>query len=96
MKTTYTIAAIAMFAVILGMSAIAPAMADKKDKIFVCHFSEAEFEGEVEIEPAHWQVIHINENGWNGHEDHNDGAGLSDDRGTEAEMIVTCTERNNS
>ena len=46
MKTTYTIAAIAMFAVILGMSALAPAMAAPNDKandkaraekITICH-----------------------------------------------------------
>ena len=46
MKTTYTIAAIAMFAVILGMSALAPAMAikpdaDGKHKIEFCHYQEA-------------------------------------------------------
>ena len=43
MKTTYTIAAIAMFAVIMGMSAIAPAMAVPKGNsgnadTEVCHF----------------------------------------------------------
>ena len=46
MKTTFTIAAIAMFAVILGMSALAPAMAAphenasdkaKVGKISICH-----------------------------------------------------------
>ncbi len=46
MKTIYTIATIAMFAVILGMSAIAPAMAEKPDdngkhKIKFCHYQEA-------------------------------------------------------
>ena len=45
MKTTLAIAAIAMFAVILGMSALAPAMAakpDQADKIWVCHFADTE------------------------------------------------------
>jgi hypothetical protein len=46
MKTTYSIAAIAMFAVILGMSALAPAMASKPidgvdHKIQFCHYQEA-------------------------------------------------------
>ena len=47
MKTTYAIAAIAMFAVILGMSALAPAMASRPDvntgehKIEFCHYQEA-------------------------------------------------------
>jgi len=49
MKTTYTIAAIAMFAVILGMSAIAPAMAGKPitgedHKIKFCHYQEEKLE----------------------------------------------------
>ena len=46
MRTTYTIAAIAMFAVILGMSALSPAMAvkpdaDGKHKVEFCHYQEA-------------------------------------------------------
>ncbi len=46
MKTIYTIAAIAMFAVILGMSALAPAMASKPNanvdhRIIFCHYQEA-------------------------------------------------------
>lgn len=45
MKTTYTVAAIAMFAVILGMSALSPALAtqpdaDGKHKIEFCHYQE--------------------------------------------------------
>ena len=47
MKTTYTVAAIAMFAVILGMGVLAPAMASKpgdyedgKHKIEFCHYQE--------------------------------------------------------
>jgi hypothetical protein len=46
MKTTYTIAAIAMFTVILGMGVLAPAMASKpvageNHKIEFCHYQEA-------------------------------------------------------
>jgi hypothetical protein len=47
MKKTYTVAAIAMFAVILGMSALSPAIASKagdyedgKHKIEFCHYQE--------------------------------------------------------
>ena len=87
MKTTYTIAAIAMFAVILGMSALSPALAAKADKIWVCHFEEEEEvidpETELptgEIIPAHYAVIHISENGWNGHQNHVDPNGQSDFR----------------
>ena len=46
MKTIYTIAAIAMFAVILGMGVLAPAMASRPDssgdhKSDLCHYQEA-------------------------------------------------------
>lgn len=47
MKTTLTIAAIAMFAVMLGVSAFAPVMADKEtapgqNKVGICHYDEDE------------------------------------------------------
>ncbi len=98
MKTTFTIAAIAMFAVILGMSSLAPAMAAPAEKIWVCHFSEAvvdETTGEV-IEEATWKLIHINGNGWNGHENHNDGGdpAVFDEQGTEEDMTALCDLRN--
>jgi hypothetical protein len=69
MKSTYTIAAIAMFAVILGMGALSPAMAGK-DKVDLCHYSametiEEEIDGElVEVTiPEHWKTINISQNG---------------------------------
>ena len=100
MKTTYTIAAIAMFAVILGMSALAPAMAakpDKADKIWVCHFEDDEEVIDLdtglptgEIISAHYSVIHISENGWNGHQNHEDVNGVEDfrDEVTNDEVVV--------
>ena len=116
MKTTYTIAAIAMFAVIMGMSAIAPAMAGKPaqaDKIWVCHFAEAEQEIDPltglpavdenkipVITPAHYVVIHISENGWNGHQNHLDGNEDVDYRDFETndEVLVSaeCVVRNDA
>ena len=115
MKTTYTIAAIAMFAVILGMSALAPAMAvkqDKADKIWVCHFADIEVVIDPETQlpvidpltglevtiPAHYDVIHISENGWNGHQNHYDGTPEQDYRDFENndEDLVreVCLDRN--
>ena len=79
MNTKLSIAAITLVAVIMGMSALAPTMAVKPDpKIWVCHFAEAEevFDDGLptgEIIPAHYVVIHISENGWNGHQNHFDG-----------------------
>jgi len=84
MKTTYTIAAIAMFAVIMGMSAIAPAMADHKTEktvnersnaqTLVCHFFEEETDEETgDVTDAHWDGLLTNSNGaTNGHQKHGD------------------------
>ena len=63
MKTTLTIAAIAMFAVILGMSALAPAMADRSNgqKSLICHFEAAHFDEDLQEDvPAEWVVINVN------------------------------------
>ncbi len=93
MKTTYTIAAIAMFAVIMGMSAIAPAMADHKKtdpnnessnaRTLVCHLFEEEFDEETEVTTdAHYDGLLTNNNGaTNGHLKHGDkliGAGVDE------------------
>ena len=79
MKTIYTIAAIAMFAVILGMSAIAPAMATKPNaetgnhKYVICHYQEAKdtdrFGIPLEISiPEAYVVIEVDNKGkMNGH-----------------------------
>ena len=83
MKTTYTIAAIAMFAVIMGMSAIAPAMADHKKtdpnndrsnaRTLVCHLFEEETDEEGVTTDAHYDGLLTNNNGaTNGHLDHGD------------------------
>lgn len=99
MKTTYAIAAIAMFAVMLGMSALAPAMAakpDKVEKIWVCHFAEAE-EGEVDVNgdlvEDQWKVINISGNAKKAHVDkHTDGE-FYDIELTEDEVNVgTCSD----
>jgi len=68
MNRIQTIAAIAMFAVVLGMSAISPAMA-AKNKVDLCHYSAEEIvvddlgvpTGDVILE--HWKIINISQNG---------------------------------
>ena len=104
MNTKLALTAIAMFAVILGMSALTPAMAVKPDtKIWVCHFAEAEdvLEDGIptgETIPAHYVVIHISENGWNGHQNHVDGNEDGDFRDFQNndEVVVRneCADRN--
>ena len=63
-----------MFAVVLGVSAFAPAMAaqgnpNSNATTQVCHFFEAEFDDDgFETSPAQWGVLHTNSNGaTNGH-----------------------------
>ena len=81
MNDKLTLAAIALFAVILGMSSLAPAMA--KADTTICHFAETEFltdpdTGEVITDPdtgdpivveeAHWMFLTLNNKGAaNGH-----------------------------
>ncbi len=74
MNKTISLAAIAMFAVIMGMGAFAPAvLADKPTEVRLCHWGD----GLDEIDPADdaWEVITVNSNGHlNGHMDrHTDG-----------------------
>ncbi|MGV7226896.1 MAG: hypothetical protein ACQ9CV_08270 [Nitrosopumilus sp.] len=94
MKTTYTVAAIAMFAVVLGLGVLSPALA-AKDKIDLCHYSAEETilvdttgdgVGDTEqVIPEHWKIINISQKGnaVNAHEsnhaqDNGDGTFTSD------------------
>lgn len=99
MKTTYTIAAIAMFAVILGMGALSPAMAVKMDKIDVCHFAEEEIEidpltGDEIVTPAEWKVINISGNAEKAHVGkHTDGESF-DEKISDEFTVQNCLDRN--
>ncbi len=77
MKTTYTIAAIAMFAVILGMSAIAPAMASPNDKhnpkTLVCHFDrDTNDDGDETTDDRAWIEKMVNKHAKIAHLGHGD------------------------
>ncbi len=83
MKTTYTIAAIVMFAVMLGLSTLSPAIAAKAPKVDICHFAEEETIFDEEDNPiglieAHWKILNVNKNGAdNGHVgNHGDDTGF--------------------
>lgn len=84
MNHIQTISAIVMFAVVLGVSSLAPALA--KADTTICHFTETEYltdpdTGAIITDPdtgdpivseaAHWQVITVNNKGaTNGHIGH--------------------------
>ncbi len=99
MKTTLSIAAIAMFAVMLGISSLSPAMAAKMDKIDVCHFAEEEIEidpetGEETVTPAEWKVININGNAQKAHVGkHTDGENF-DELISDEFTVEDCLARN--
>ena len=80
MNTKLSIAAIGMFAVIIGMSMFSPAMAAKQGKFDVCHFEEEQIiltdsngDGVIDgsdtpiVVPAEWEVININGNALSAH-----------------------------
>ncbi len=80
MKTTYTIAVIAMFAVTLGLGLMSPALASQPDengkhKTLLCHFQEEKtiiVDEEPVIIPAEWALIDVDNKGkMNGHFDKN-------------------------
>jgi len=53
MNSKLAITAIIMFAVIMGISALGPAMAAKAPKSDVCHFSEEEIDPVTGASPQH-------------------------------------------
>jgi hypothetical protein len=81
MKTTYSIAVIAMFAVTLGLGLMSPALATQPDadgehKTLLCHYQEAETitndDGSTTVIPAEWALIDVDNKGkMNGHFDKN-------------------------
>jgi len=90
MNNKLAITAIVMFAVVMGIASMTPAMA-AKNKVDLCHYSAEEIlvdelgmpTGEVILE--HWKIINISQNGKavNAHEanhtqDNGDGTFTSD------------------
>jgi len=74
MNRILTIPAIAMFAVVLGLGVLSPAMAapgnpNSNATVEVCHFFEEEFDEETNaVIDAHWGVLHTSFKGaQNGH-----------------------------
>jgi len=98
MTKRLAITAIVMFAVMLGISALTPAMAVKADKIDVCHFSEEEIEidtdGVETIIPAEWKIINISGNAEKAHVGkHTDGERF-DEKISDEFTIDACFARN--
>jgi hypothetical protein len=68
MNSKLAITAIVMFAVVMGIASMTPAMA-AKNKVDLCHYSaEEEVLDEFgvptgEVIPEHWKIINISQNG---------------------------------
>jgi len=89
MNKITTLAAISMFAVMMGMSAFAPAFAvgSNGQKTTLCHFEAAYFDEVNQVEvPDTWSVIDVNSRslpahmGDEDHEGHGDEIILNDDQ----------------
>jgi len=101
MNKKLTLAAIAMFAVIVGMSALAPAMAAKQGKILMCHYDAITYDefGTPISGTDDWIVISINQNAESAHAGiHTDGESydfvVNDDDGDDTNDSQDCTDRN--
>jgi hypothetical protein len=77
MNTKLALAAIALFAVTMGISMLSPAVAAKMDRVEICHFAEEETvlvdtDGDgipdtPVVEPAQWLRITVNGNSVDAH-----------------------------
>ena len=98
MNRTLTFTAFAMFAAMMMIAPLGSSVfAEKKDKVDVCHFSEAEIEIDLEtgeeviVEEEQWAAININGNAVDKHlQNHVDT--LIDDSDEPAEGTITTTD----
>lgn len=96
MNRITALSAIALFAIVLGLGVVSPAMAAKEPKVDVCHFAEEETvvdsEGVETVIPAHWKIINISQKGAdNGHVSHHtdpdaNNDGIADDPQSDFEV----------
>ena len=102
MKKTISLAAIAMFAVIMGMSALFPAMAVPNNEkssatTAVCHYVEVEDNPETEIDESlesEWVVLFTSSNGAaKGHLKHGDN--VIEENEDLSEFGDACEAKNN-
>jgi len=104
MNSKLAITAIIMFAVVMGISSMTPAMA-AKNKVDLCHYSAEEIVVDDlgvptgEVIPEHWKIINISQNGnaVNAHEnnhaqDNGDGTFTSDFEITDAADQTACDD----
>jgi hypothetical protein len=102
MNSKLAITAIVMFAVVMGIASMTPAMA-AKNKVDLCHYSAEEIVVDDlgvptgEVIPEHWKIINISQNGnaVNAHErnhaqDNGDGTFTPDFEITDAVDQAAC------
>jgi len=94
MNRILTISAIVMFAVVMGIASMTPAMA-AKNKVDLCHYSAEEIVVDDlgmptgEVIPEHWKIINISQNGnaVNAHE--NNHAQVNEDESVTPDFQIT-------
>ena len=74
MNKITTLAAISMFAVMMGMAAFSPAFASGSNgqKTTLCHFEDEHLDENDDLVPAEWVVIEVNDRSLPAHEGHGD------------------------
>ena len=98
MNRILTIPAIAMFAVVLGLGVLSPAMAapgnpNSNATVEVCHFFEEEIDEETNaVIDAHWGVLHTSFKGaQNGHVNGHGESVIGDETNPDADPLPTIT-----
>ena len=99
MNKITTLAAISMFAVIMGAAAFAPAFAagSNGQKTTLCHFEAAHFDEELQEDiPDTWSVITVNDRSLPAHLGDADHEGHGDTIITSQEEADACLANNES
>jgi cytochrome c1 len=99
MNKITTLAAISMFAVIMGAAAFAPAFAagSNGQKTTLCHFEAAHFDEELQEDiPDTWSVITVNDRSLPAHLGDEDHEGHGDTIVTTQEEEDACLANNES
>ena len=96
MNKTLAISAITIFAVMLGMSAIAPVLADppERNKVFICHYQTKDKTIDEVFQPAGWYPQEVSVKSLQKHLNHEDQIITNSDGSIGTITEQGCLDRN--